>query len=74
MRLSLPASAVVDAAVFDVRGARVRTIASGLFLAGNHMIGWDGRDEIGSRAAPGIYFARIATGNQQVVRKIQLVR
>ena len=74
MRLTLPSRAVIDVTVFDIRGAKVRTIANGLYLEGAHTIGWDGRTASGESAAPGIYFARVSGAGQTATQKIQLVR
>lgn len=74
LSLALPASGRVEAVVYDVRGARVRTIAWGHFEAGTHVIGWDGTDDTGRRAGPGIYFARVSALGDQATRKVQLVR
>ncbi len=52
--LPSPGHARVD--VHDVRGARVRRIADGMFAAGVTTCAWDGRDERGRRVAPGVYF------------------
>jgi hypothetical protein len=74
MQLSLDAPAEVDAVIHDVRGARVRTIAHGLFGAGTHTIGWDGSDGAGGTAAPGIYFARVTASGETETRKLVRVR
>lgn len=56
---SLTARSKVDAAVFDVEGQRVKTLASGPLAAGGHRIAWDGKDSRGSLVSPGIYFVRV---------------
>lgn len=74
LTFSLETPAFVEVAIFDVRGARVRTIARAPFGAGEHVAGWDGRDEAGDLSAPGIYFARLAAGPTEISRKIQRFR
>jgi len=74
MRLSVARRGLVEVTVYDVAGARVRTIASGLFEPGEYAIGWDGVDSRGSRAAPGIYFARMTGGGESFTVKVQRVR
>jgi flagellar hook assembly protein FlgD len=39
----------------------VRALESGSFAAGRHVLAWDGRDESGRLAAPGVYFARVVS-------------
>jgi len=71
--LSLAQEASVDLAVYDVRGARVRTLVSGRFPAGLHTVLWDGRDEIGRVSPQGIYFIRMTTGSRSFVKKALLM-
>jgi photosystem II stability/assembly factor-like uncharacterized protein len=62
----------VEAAVFDVSGRRVRTLASEVLAAGAHRYTWDGKDSRGEVAAPGIYFARVRLDGR-AVRSMKLV-
>ena len=66
------ARAVVE--VFDVRGAKVRTLQDGPVSAGTHRRTWDGRDDRGQAQASGVYFARIRVGERLQVEKLALVR
>jgi hypothetical protein len=74
LQLALPAPATVDVTVFDVRGARVRTIARGPFPAGTHTVGWDGSTTGGAVASPGIYFVRAQVDGRVLTRKLQRLR
>ena len=64
--------AVVE--IFDVRGAKVRTLLDGRVDAGPHLASWDGRDNRGAAQASGVYFARVKVGEEQRVEKLALVR
>ncbi|HET6348149.1 MAG TPA: C25 family cysteine peptidase [Candidatus Krumholzibacteria bacterium] len=64
----------VSVVVYDVRGARVRTLASGPMSAGRYVAQWDGRDEAGSPVSSGIYFYRMVTGSFSGVRKMVLLK
>ncbi len=46
-------------AIYDVTGARRRTLADGAFDAGERTLDWDGRDDGGRPLAAGVYFARL---------------
>jgi hypothetical protein len=72
--LSLAASDRVDAAIFDPRGRRVRTLAAGTLAAGSHALVWDGRDTHGRAAASGVYVVRVVASGQTATRKIALTR
>jgi hypothetical protein len=60
-RIELPEAAGVTVALYDVRGRRVRTLAQGPRDAGVFVLEWDGRDEGGRVAPPGVYLARLDT-------------
>jgi hypothetical protein len=45
--------------VYNVHGALVKTLADSRFDAGVHEVGWDGRNVAGSKAASGVYYAKV---------------
>ena len=61
-------------AVYDARGMRVRELRSGFFLAGEHAVEWDGRDDGGRAVVSGVYFCRLRSGGGEAIRKLVLVR
>jgi hypothetical protein len=66
--------AFVTIAVYDVRGALVRTLASGLYAPGRHRVVWDGRNESGAHVATGVYFYRMQTNETARTKKMVLIR
>lgn len=70
LAFTLARTGPVSLAVYDVRGARVRTLAGGTRDAGEHHVRWDGRDDAGGRAAPGIYLVRLEADGIADVRKL----
>lgn len=70
--LPTPGDVVVD--VFDVRGARVRTIGEPGLPAGSHRIAWDGRDEAGRPVPAGVYFAAVRGVGAASRQRVVLVR
>jgi subtilisin family serine protease len=74
VRFALPEVGWTNAAVYDVRGRLVQTLADGLHGAGEHDIRWDGTDRHGNAAAAGIYFVRLECEGRVVQRKVTLVR
>jgi hypothetical protein len=65
----------LDLAIFDVQGRRVVTLARGQLVApgGAASVTWDGRTEAGSPAAPGVYFARLASPSEGISRERKFV-
>ena len=60
--------------VYDVTGRLVRTLHDRHTTAGSHVASWNGRDDLGARAASGVYFYRIDAGGRTHTRKMTLLR
>ena len=60
----------VNLAVFDLRGARVRTLEQAVLPAGRHSRTWDGRDDAGRLMRPGLYLVSFQAGGVSATRKL----
>jgi len=60
--------------IYDVQGRAVRTLVDRIELPGRHVERWDGRNEFDAEVSPGIYLARLSTGDRAHVEKIVLER
>ena len=74
IHLTVPRAGAVDLGVYNVLGRRIRTLHAGDLAAGEHSRVWDGRDDLGAEAPPGIYFVRITQGEVTESRRLVLVR
>jgi hypothetical protein len=74
LKFGLPRSGHVRIEVFDVRGRRVTVLADGRHDAGWQQTTWGGRDAVGKRVAPGMYFARATIDKQVATTKFVLMR
>jgi len=70
----LAAEGIVEIAVYDLSGARVRTLLRDARPAGRHEAVWDGRDDDGRPRASGVYMVRLTSGGARMLRKMTLVR
>ena len=70
LRYALPRAGVASVAVYNSAGRLVRTLTSGSAEAGHHVAAWDGRDEAGTRVAPGVYYCRMSAGEFRAMRKL----
>jgi hypothetical protein len=70
----MPRAGEVQIEVLDVSGRLVRTLLTGSRPAGRHSVEWDGMDAAGRRASPGIYFARMQSGEFAATSKMMLLR
>ena len=73
LALDLPRATRVRLTVHDLLGRQVRSLADEVFPAGARTLTWDGLDERGAVAPPGIYLVRIVTPETaEAVRAIRV--
>ncbi len=60
--------------VFDVRGARVRTVVDARRPKGIHSATWDLRGERGQSVSSGVYFVRMSAAGTVLTRRVTVVR
>ena len=70
LAFSLAQRGAVELAIYSVDGRRVRTLVSEVREPGEYRQTWDGRDDQGSAASAGVYYARLATGKSHYTRSI----
>jgi flagellar hook assembly protein FlgD len=70
----VPVAGRVHLAVYDARGALVRTLVDGALPAGPWREQWDGRDQRGRAVASGVYFVRLAAGGTTASHKVTLLK
>jgi hypothetical protein len=68
------APARVSLTVYDVTGARVRTLVDEVAKPGLHSAFWDGRNANGEAVSSGVYFYRLATPARALTRKMVLIK
>lgn len=64
----------VELAVYDLSGAKVRVLVSGVRAAGNYEARWNGADELGNRVSSGTYIYRLKSGNFTQTKKMVLLQ
>lgn len=68
------AGGMLELAIYDLSGRRVRTLQSGRAEPGRHSASWDLRDGAGAPAHAGVYFARLSLGAEAHTRKVVVVQ
>jgi hypothetical protein len=74
IRFTLEHAENADLSVFDLSGRLVKHIARGWLEAGPHSLPWDGTDERGNRAAPGVYLYRLRAGAMAGTKHMVILR
>lgn len=70
----LPEGGLMDLAVYDLRGRRVRTLANGVKPAGYYEAVWDGRSDAGIPLPSGLFWAVMRAGGYHQQVKMTLVK
>jgi hypothetical protein len=73
----LPTTGQVSTRILDVSGRVVRHLFDGTYpqiYAGEFSLAWDGLDDAGRMAAPGVYFVSLRTATRSLSRPIVLLR
>ncbi len=60
--------------VYNILGNPVRTVVSEWHQAGKYTGYWDGRDNAGRLAAPGVYFYKLASGSYSATGRLTVLR
>lgn len=74
VRYDVGADAHVKIAVYDVRGALVRTLVDAARTPGTYTASWDGRSDTGERVASGVYFCSMRAGDFVESRRMVLLK
>lgn len=69
-----PSRGRVDARIYDATGRFVAALEAGVLAAGEHALGWNGRDHAGHEAASGVYFLRVRAASADETLKLVLLR
>ena len=72
---TLPQATSASLVIYDVLDQRIRTLADGEMVSGNHRVAWGGRNEAGQQVSSGVYLMRlIGDRGERQVRKMVLLR
>lgn len=74
IRYELPQNVRVKLAIYDLLGAKVRTLVDAFETAGARQVKWNGTNDAGKKVASGIYLYRLEAGSFNSVRKLMLMK
>ncbi|PID27555.1 MAG: hypothetical protein CSB55_08755 [Candidatus Cloacimonadota bacterium] len=60
--------------IYNVKGAKIKTLLNQNIKPGNHEINWDGKSDSGKYSGSGIYFCKLVTGRGTVTRKMCIIK
>jgi len=72
-RFTLPSESAVALEIYDVAGARVRSVVSGSVPGGIQSRTWDLRDGSGQKVPAGLYFSQLTVGAWRRTRRVIVI-
>lgn len=73
-RVELAEPSRIVFAIYDATGRRVRTLIAGVRPRGVSEVVWNGADDRGAPAAPGVYFGTLRVGSRRLTTKVVLFK
>ncbi len=74
IRYNLPEPTMASLRIYNATGRLVATLVQEPQEVGKHSVTWDARDDKDRKVATGIYFYQLKTPNDNLIRKMLLVR
>lgn len=67
---AIPKTTRLSLTIYDVTGKHIKTLAHGIYSAGDYTIYWHGNDENGTKVSSGVYFYRLKTKDISIAKKL----
>jgi hypothetical protein len=64
----------VKLSVYNLKGQHIKTLLNKMLETGNHSVIWDGKNSFGSPVASGIYFYKLETIDEVILKKMILLK
>ncbi len=79
IKFGLPVQSNIQVEIFNILGQKVRTLVNGDFVAGYHVVEWNGRNDADQQLGSGIYLMKISASGEgsrsfSEVRKLTLIK
>jgi|GEM_PF-2387271 len=74
IRFAIPEAGLVTLEIYDLMGRKVATLLDGFQASGFHQVRWTGTNAQGAPVSSGVYFYRLQTDGQQILKKMILLR
>ncbi|MEA1971792.1 MAG: C25 family cysteine peptidase [Candidatus Cloacimonadota bacterium] len=60
--------------IYNIKGQKVRNIVSKQLSDGRHSVVWNGKDDSGYKVGSGVYFYKLSTNNNSIIKKMILLK
>ncbi|MFO7896550.1 MAG: T9SS type A sorting domain-containing protein, partial [Candidatus Cloacimonadales bacterium] len=74
IELSLSKACSVKIDIINLKGQKIKNLVHNNLPEGKHLLAWDGRNDDNSLVASGVYFYLITAGNEEIRKKMILMK
>jgi uncharacterized protein YjgD (DUF1641 family) len=60
--------------IYNIKGQKVKTLVNEYLVSGEYKVVWNGTNEVGQTVGSGIYFYRLKVGDNQIIKKMVLMK
>jgi flagellar hook assembly protein FlgD len=64
----------ISISIFNIKGQKVKTLINNELKEGEYHLSWDGKDNNGRTCSSGVYYYQIAAPNQNITKKMLLLK
>ena len=64
----------VNISVYNLEGRLIKTLVNQVMSAGNHIVNWDGTNEIGAKVSTGMYIYQLKTNSTNLNRRMTFIK
>lgn len=70
----LPNDGKIELSIYNIRGQHVKTLISGKQIAGSYEVIWNGKDNNQKSVSSGLYFYKLSTRDETIMKKILMLK
>jgi hypothetical protein len=71
---SLLSEQIIELSIYNLKGQKVKRLASGNLSSGEHLLSWSGSDDEGRPVSSGLYLYKLKVGDQEFIRKMLMLK
>ena len=74
IEFKIPSNEYVNLSVYNLEGRLVKTLVNQVLRSGQHIVNWDGTNEIGTKVSTGMYIYQLKTNSTVLNRRMTFVK
>ena len=74
IEFKIPLYEHVNVSIYNLEGRLVKTLVDQVMRSGNHVLSWDGTNEIGAKVSTGMYIYQLKTSSTMLNRRMTFIK